>query len=129
MKRFEERKEMCDPYIKDTSLKLTEDILTYLNTTYDYLIKIDTDNNYYGIDEITIYPENGYSYIIIDDDLEVACFFVANGLYIIMSPLNDGFYYTGSTVADFRNDFEDIVDKYDSYISQEASEQFPLEGF
>lgn len=113
MKRFEERKEMCDPYIKDTSLKLTEDILTYLNTTYDYLIKIDTDNNYYGIDEITIYPENGYSYIIIDDDLEVACFFVANGLYIIMSPLNDGFYYTGSTVADFRNDFEDIVDKYD----------------
>lgn len=121
MKRFEERKEMCDPYVKDNSLALTEDILTYLNTTYDFILKIDTDNNYYGIDEITIHPENGCNYIIIDEDFEVACFFVANGLYILMSPLdNDFVYYTGTTFTDFKNDFENIVDKYDSYISQEA---------
>lgn len=127
MKRFEERKEMYDPYVKDTSLTLTENILTYLNMNYDFIIKIDSDNNYYGIDEITIHPENNCSYIIIDGDYEVACFFVANGLYTIMSPSDNDFYYTGSTVADFRNDFEDIVDKYDSYIRQETSEQFPLE--
>lgn len=125
MRKFKEHKVAYNAVADEASAKLGDSIVDYLYDNFDFIVSSDEASSYYDrSDEVIIYPDSIHCYSIIDGDLEVACFSADDSKYVMMTSSNKDFYYTGSTIEEFEEDFQNVLNFYKDYA---ASKMHPLD--